>query len=119
VPDDFDAFGARAEKQLAAVPLEPQVYSRDQPGMKDDLDCFDVQIKCLGDAPVFGLLRSADDAKPKVCRRFCGFTAGVRSSAAAMALQGAKHGMLSLDINAHGIPTASRTVLSGTHEWAD
>ncbi len=105
VPDDFDAFWSEQKKQLAAVPLEPQLNRADQPGMKDDLECFDVQIKCLGDAPVSGYFARPTNAKPKSLPAILWVHgAGVRSSAAGNAIQGAKHGMLSLDINAHGIP---------------
>ena len=105
VPDDFDAFWAEQKKQLAAVPLEPLLTRANQPGMKDDLECFDVQIKCLGDAPVSGYFARPTNAKPKTLPAILWVHgAGVRSSAAGNAIQGAKHGMLSLDINAHGIP---------------
>lgn len=105
VPDDFDAFWTEQKKLLAAVPLEPQFTRADQPGMNDDLECFDVQIKCLGDAPVSGYFARPTKAKPKSLPAILWVHgAGVRSSAAGSAIQGAKHGMLSLDINAHGIP---------------
>ena len=105
VPDDFDAFWAEQKKQLAAVSLEPQLTLAAQPGMKDDVECFDVQIKCLGDAPVSGYFARPTNAKPKSLPAILWVHgAGVRSSAAGSAIQGAKHGMLSLDINAHGIP---------------
>ncbi|TXT22344.1 MAG: axeA, partial [Planctomycetota bacterium] len=105
VPDDFDAFWTIQKKLLAAVPLEPQLTRADQPGMKGDLECFDVQIKCLGDAPVSGYFARPTNAKPKSLPAILWVHgAGVRSSAAGNAIQGAKHGMLSLDINAHGIP---------------
>lgn len=105
VPDDFDHFWAEQKKQLAAIPLEPQLTRADQPGMKDDLECFDVQVKCLGDVPVSGYLARPKNAKPKSLPAILWVHgAGVRSSSSANALQGAKHGMLSLDINAHGIP---------------
>ena len=105
VPDDFDAFWSEQKRQLASVPLEPQLTRADQPGMKDDLECFDVQIKCLGDAPVSGYFARPKNAKPKSLPAILWVHgAGVRSSASSNAIQGAKHGMLSLDINAHGIP---------------
>ena len=105
VPDDFDAFWTEQKKQLAAVPLEPQLTRADQPGMKGDIECFDVQVKCLGDAPVSGYFARPTNAKPKTLPAILWVHgAGVRSSAAGNAIQGAKHGMLSLDINAHGIP---------------
>ena len=105
VPDDFAAFWAEQKKQLAAVPLEPQLTRADQPGMKDDLECFDLQVKCLGDAPVSGYFARPKNAKAKSLPAILWVHgAGVRSSAAGNAILGAKNGMLSLDINAHGIP---------------
>ncbi len=105
VPDDFDSFWSEQKKLLAAVPLEPQLTPANQPVMKDDLECFDVQIKCLGDAPVSGYFARPANAKPKSLPAILWVHgAGVRSSAIGNAIQGAKHGMLSLDINAHGIP---------------
>ena len=66
---------------------------------------FDVQRPCLRRAPVSGYLGLPKDAKPRACRPSSGCTgAGVRSSALANAVKSAEAGMLSMDINAHGIP---------------
>ncbi len=105
VPDDFDAFWAEQKKQLAAVPLEPQLTPTDQPSKSNGIECFDLQVKCLGDAPVSGYFARPANAKPKTLPAILWVHgAGVRSSALGSAVQGAKNGMLSLDINAHGIP---------------
>lgn len=105
VPDDFDQFWAEQKKQLAAIPLEPQLTPASQPNMGEDVECFDAQIKCLGDAPVSGYFARPKNAKPKSLPAILWVHgAGVRSSLAGTAIQGAKQGMLSMDINAHGIP---------------
>lgn len=105
VPDDFDSFWVEQKKQLAAVPLEPQLTQVDAPRGSGEIECFDVQVKCLGDAPVSGYFARPMNAKPKSLPAILWVHgAGVRSSAIGSAVQGAKHGMLSLDINAHGIP---------------
>lgn len=105
VPDDFDTFWAEQKKQLAAVPLEPQLTRVDAPKGSGDVECFDLQVKCLGDAPVSGYFARPANAKPKSLPAILWVHgAGVRSSAIGNAVQGAKNGMLSLDINAHGIP---------------
>lgn len=104
VPDDFDAFWADQKKQLAAVPLEPQLTKVDQPATPD-IELFDVQVKCLGDAPVSGYLARPANAKPKSLPAILWVHgAGVRGSLTGSAINGAKHGMLSMDINAHGLP---------------
>lgn len=103
VPDDFDKFWAEQKRQLAEVPPEPKltvVESRD-----DTAECFDVQVQCLGGAPVSGYFARPKTAKPKSLPAVLWVHgAGVRSSSLASAMQGAKAGMLSMDINAHGIP---------------
>lgn len=105
VPDDFDAFWADQKKQLGTVPLEPQLTPVDQPNKDNGIECFDLQVKCLGDAPVSGYFARPINAKPKTLPAILWVHgAGVRSSVIGNALQGAKNGMLSLDINAHGIP---------------
>jgi len=69
-----------------------------------EIDCFDVQVPCLGGAPVSGYLGVPKGAEPKSLPAVLWVHgAGVRSSSLPSAVQGALSGMLSLDINAHGI----------------
>ncbi|MEO2027954.1 MAG: acetylxylan esterase, partial [Fuerstiella sp.] len=69
------------------------------------IECYDVQAPCLGGAPVSGYF-----AKPKVAAAkslpaiLWVHGAGVRGSSLGNAVKGAQAGMLSMDINAHGIP---------------
>ncbi len=103
VPNDFDAFWADQKAKLAKVPMNPKLTSVKSPAK--ELECFDVQVDCLGGAPVSGYLAKPVDAKPKslpVILFVHG--AGVRSSQIGSAVNGAKNGMLAMDINAHGIP---------------
>jgi len=101
-PDDFTAFWAAEKKKLAEIPFEAKLT----PVKFNDASvvCFDVQVPCVG-APVSGYFAKPESAKPKslpIILTVHG--AGVRSSSLPAAAQGAKGGMLSMDINAHGIP---------------
>ncbi len=103
VPEDFDAFWGEQKKQLRQTPLEPVLTPVDQ--KEEDVECFDVQIPCLGGAPVsgyFGLPKGA--AAKSLPAILWVHGAGVRSSVLANAVKGAQWDMLSMDINAHGIP---------------
>jgi cephalosporin-C deacetylase len=102
-PDDFDAFWADQKARLAKVPMEPKLTPVDARDLK--LECFDVQLACLGGAPVSGYFGRPREAKPKSCPAILWVHgAGVRSSSLGSAINGARLGMLSMDINAHGIP---------------
>ncbi len=102
-PDDFDAFWNDQKKQLAAMPFTPKLTP--VPQGDASIQCFDVQAECLGGAPVSGYFGLPADAKPKSLPAILWVHgAGVRSSSLANAIKGAKAGMLSLDINAHGLP---------------
>jgi len=103
VPDDFDPFWADQKRQLAEVPLDAKLTPVEQPDTT--IECFDVEVACLGGAPVSGYLGIAKDAKPKSLPAILWVHgAGVRSSVLGNAVKGAQAGMLSMDINAHGIP---------------
>ncbi len=103
VPDDFDQFWADQKAQLAKVPAKARLEKVKQ--SNQNIECFDVQVDCLGGAPVSGYLGKPKNAKPKSLPAVLWVHgAGVRSSALGNAVKGANAGMLSMDINAHGIP---------------
>ena len=103
VPDDFDTFWKQQKAQLSKVPMDARLTPVAQKNAK--LDCFDVQVKCLGGAPVSGYLAKPKKAKAKSLPAILWVHgAGVRSSSLPNAIKGAQAGMLSMDINAHGIP---------------
>ncbi len=103
VPDDFDEFWAAQRKKLAAMPMESKFTPVDSGSPK--MECFDVQVNCPGGAPVSGYFGRPKDAKPKSLPAVLWVHgAGVRSSSLANAKKAARLGMLSMDINAHGIP---------------
>ena len=103
VPDDFDQFWDNQKAELAKVEMNPRftlVESKNKA-----IECFDVQLDCLGGAPVSGYFSRPKAAKPKSLPAVLYVHgAGVRSSSLGNAVLGAGHGMLSMDINAHGIP---------------
>lgn len=103
VPADFDQFWMDQKRQLAKVPMQPKLTA--VPEDHRDVDCFDVQLQCLGGAPVSGYLALQHGAEPgSLPIVLWVHGAGVRSSSIASAVTGARAGMLSMDINAHGIP---------------
>ncbi|WP_417747878.1 acetylxylan esterase [Rosistilla oblonga] len=103
VPDDFDAFWADQKKQLAEVEITPTLTPVEQKNNK--IACFDVQVPCLGGAPVSGYFAKPVGAEEKSLPAILWVHgAGVRSSSLYAATKGANAGMLSMDINAHGIP---------------
>jgi cephalosporin-C deacetylase len=103
VPDDFDEFWAQQKAQLAKVAFDAKLT----PVKHADagIECFDVQVACLGGAPVSGYVAKPKNAKPKSLPAILWVHgAGVRGSSLPNAVTGAKANMLSMDINAHGIP---------------
>ncbi|MEI8020276.1 MAG: acetylxylan esterase [Schlesneria sp.] len=103
VPDDFDQFWAAQKEALAKVPLKSLLTSVESPAK--GVDAFDVQVSCLG-KPVSGYFGRPQNAKPKSLPAILFVHgAGVRSANLGSTHWADKEGgMLSLDINAHGIP---------------
>ncbi|MBB5032044.1 acetylxylan esterase [Prosthecobacter vanneervenii] len=103
VPDDFDAFWQAQKAALAQVPLKPVLTPVEK--APKGVEAFDVQIECLG-KPVSGYFGRPQGAKPKSLPAILHVHgAGVRSAnlgAVSWALN--EGGMLSMDINAHGLP---------------
>lgn len=103
VPDDFDDFWADQKRQLAAIPLTPELTAVEHANQA--IECFDVQTPCLGGQPVSGYFAKPKAAQPKSLPAILWVQgAGVRGSILGNAVKGAQAGMLSMDINAHGIP---------------
>ena len=103
VPDDLDAFWTEQKKKLAQVPMNPKLTPVDSPNK--GIECFDLQADCIGGAPVSGYFARPAGAKPKSLPAILAVHgAGVRSSSLPSAISGASMQMISLDINAHGIP---------------
>jgi len=103
VPDDFDAFWAAQKAKLAAVPMKPVLTPVKSP--TPTVECFDVQIPCVGPRPVSGYFARPVGAAPMSLPAILHVHgAGVRSSNLYVAVGGANSKYLSMDINAHGIP---------------
>lgn len=101
VPDDFDAFWAEKKARLAELPMNPRLTPVES--AVAGVSAFDVQLDCLGGAPVSGYYCVPAGAAPKsLPATLVVHGAGVRSSALRPEL--AVEGLLVLDINAHGIP---------------
>lgn len=101
VPDDFDAFWAAKKAKLAEVPMNPRLTPVES-GMAG-INAFDVQLDCLGGAPVSGYYCiPAGAAEKSMPALLYVHGAGVGSSTLYPNL--AAEGMIVLDINAHGIP---------------
>lgn len=103
VPDDFDEFWADQKRQLARVAPDPKLTAVEN--KVDGIESFDVQVQCLGGAPVSGYFSKPIGAESKSLPIVLWVHgAGVRSSSIGNSLKGAQHGFLSMDINAHGSP---------------
>lgn len=103
VPDDFDQFWAAQKAALANVAIKSMLTPVEAP--VKGLEAFDVQVECLG-KPVSGYFGRPQNAKPKSLPAILFVHgAGVRSSNLGSTHWATQEGgMLSLDINAHGIP---------------
>ena len=103
VPDDFDEFWNAQKAALAAVPMKSTMNSIESP--VPQVQAFDVTVDCLG-APVSGYYGKPEGATPKSLPAILFVHgAGVGSSSIG-SLSWCKQagGMLSMDINAHGLP---------------
>lgn len=103
VPDDFDAFWNSQKAKLAEVALQPVLTPL--PTTFTGVDFFDVQIPCIG-PPVSGYYSRPANAEKKSLPAIIHLHgAGVGSSRPTRASWSLREqGMLSLDINAHGLP---------------
>lgn len=103
-PADFDAFWDAQLKRLAAIPINSRLTPVPAPAGQAGIECFDLQADCIG-APVSGYYSRPLDARPgSHPARLCVDGAGVRSTDLVASAHWAGRGVLSLAINAHGIP---------------
>ena len=102
VPNDFDEFWANQKGELAKIPLNPHMVDVEQ---KDaSIKCYDVKVDCIESSVVSGYFAKPKDAAARSLPAVLWVHgAGVRSSSISNAVKGASNGMLSMDINAHGI----------------
>ncbi len=109
VPDDFDAFWTAQKAALAKVEMKSTLTPVKSPVAK--VDAFDVQVTCLG-APVSGYYGRPKDAKAGTLPAILFVHgAGVSGSNLGVVSWSVKEGgMLSMDINAHGLPNGKPKV---------
>ncbi|GHC03614.1 acetylxylan esterase [Cerasicoccus arenae] len=103
-PDDFDEFWNDQLARLDKVPLKVKLTPVPAPPDRPGIECFDIEIDCIG-KPVRGYYSRPIGAKPGECpARLCVDGAGVRSTDLLASARWAQRGVISLAINAHGIP---------------
>jgi cephalosporin-C deacetylase-like acetyl esterase len=106
-PGDFDEFWERQKEKLRAVPMNPKLnkVEVEQVAWGPRVECYDLELDCLGDKPVRGYFAKPAGAEagslPAVLSLH---SAGIKDSNRQAAIHGARGGKLSLDINAHGLP---------------
>ncbi len=96
-PPDFDAFWKTQKARLAEVPLK--AYLTEVDSKRSSFQAFDVKVDCAGNKPVSGYLCLPKDAKAKSLPASVSF----RGYGVTGADQVCRDGMISLQINAHGI----------------
>ena len=98
-PADFDEFWNGVKAELTKTPVKVL----DKKTIKHaKLQIYDIKVACAGDKPVSGYLAMPKNAKPKSCPAYVSFHgAGVGSAYIAHSL--AASGVITFDINAHGI----------------
>jgi cephalosporin-C deacetylase-like acetyl esterase len=101
-PADFDEFWSAQKKKLAAVPVNARLTP--VPSPSTNVECFDLQADSIG-APVSGYYARPIGAKSRSLPIILTVhAAGVRDSNLRGTAEWAGHGLLALDINAHGLP---------------
>lgn len=102
-PVDFADFWSEQKARLAEVPLKWVATGVDS--LDKEIVAVDVQIDSIDEVPVSGYVawprNAATRSLPAV---LWVHGAGVRGSALGQAVNGAREGFLSMDINAHGLP---------------
>ncbi|UKI33320.1 MAG: acetylxylan esterase [Lentisphaeria bacterium] len=101
----FDEFWRRQLALLRSVPmtvLKMEEIAPVLPEYADRVRCFDLRVACAGAKPVSAILAMPRHAAPRSCPAYAFFHgAGVRS--AFQPLTWAAHGLIALNVNAHGI----------------
>lgn len=101
----FDEFWRRQLALLRSVPmtvLKMEEIAPVLPEYADRVRCFDLRVACAGAKPLSAILAMPRHAAPRSCPAYAFFHgAGVRS--AFQPLTWAAHGLIALNVNAHGI----------------
>jgi cephalosporin-C deacetylase len=107
IPDDFDAFWAGQKRKLAEIPMNAKLTPVESQKVNygPEIECFDVQLDCLGDKPASGYFGRPKGAKPKSLPALLSVhSAGIRGGSIRGASYGARRNMLTFNLNAHGLP---------------
>jgi cephalosporin-C deacetylase len=101
-PKDFGAFWEGKQKLLAEIPINARL--KPVASSEKDVEAFDLRADSLG-TPVSGYFARPAGAKPKSLPAILTLQgAGVHDSNLSGAVSWAKHGLLAVDLNAHGMP---------------
>lgn len=102
-PQDFDTFWSAQKQKLSAVPMNAKLKEVANP-TSQKLECFDIELDCIGDNPVRGYYVKPAGAQPKSLPAILSLhSAGYKDSSLRAACNNAQKNMLALDINAHGL----------------
>jgi len=102
-PQDFDAFWANKKQRLAELAMNEQIAPVASPDPA--IEAFDIQLDCYGGPPARGYLARPKDAPAGTLPAIL-WVHGAHffPSFLDQAMQGAKMGLLSMDLNGHGFP---------------
>jgi cephalosporin-C deacetylase-like acetyl esterase len=107
-PADFDAYWAQCRARLNAVPLAAKLAPSPVPEkLQSQLECFSIEVACLGNQPVRGYLAVPKGARPKSLPAIVEYQSlhwGDANKDIAIR-RAAKHGAISLYATWHGLPT--------------
>ncbi|MGI6419101.1 MAG: acetylxylan esterase [Thermoguttaceae bacterium] len=106
-PADFDAYWASCRSKLDQAPLDPKLTEVDVPqALRGKVNCYSIEVKCLGRTPVTGYLAVPVGAKPKSLPAYVNYLSMVWQDASRKgAMETASKGVLALYVSWHGLPT--------------
>jgi len=109
-PADFDEFWDSCRAKLDRVPLEPKLAAVDVPeALQGKVNCFSVEVRCLGRTPVTGYLAVPANAKPRSLPACVDYLSMVwKDASRKVALETASKGVLALYVSWHGWPTGKK-----------
>jgi len=106
-PADFDAYWAACRSKLDQVLLDPKLTEVDVPqALQGKVNCYSIEVQCLGRTPVTGYLAVPVGAKPKSLPAYVNYLSMVWQDASRKgAMETASKGVLALYVSWHGLPT--------------
>jgi cephalosporin-C deacetylase len=108
-PADFDAYWASCRAKLNEVPLSPKLEALKVPlALQGKIECYGVEVGCLGRNPVRGYLAMPVGAKPGSLVAYVNYQSRVSQDASqSRAMEMASNGVLALFVSWHGLPPGS------------